>query len=82
MTKAAPMVEQNIQAAKEAGLVYVSDESPGITRVKKGNRFIYKDPKGKTIDDFAQAAIEKNNSFVDNDHAFAQLLDVGHVMAG
>jgi DNA topoisomerase I len=40
------------EAAKEAGLTYVSDDSPGITRVKKGKNFIYKSPSGKTINDF------------------------------
>jgi len=43
---------QHIQAAKEAGLVYVSDETPGITRHKSGKGFVYKDPKGKSVKDF------------------------------
>src|SRR3954454_23517472 len=47
-----PIVEQNLQAARDAGLIYVSDESPGISRVKGGKGFIYKDAKGKTIKDF------------------------------
>src|SRR6266540_5097028 len=42
----------HIEAAKEAGLVYVNDESPGITRVRKGKGFIYKDEKGKVVKDF------------------------------
>ncbi|HEX8522011.1 MAG TPA: DNA topoisomerase IB [Tepidisphaeraceae bacterium] len=42
----------HLEAAKEAGLVYVSDESAGITRVKSGKGFVYKDPKGKTVKDF------------------------------
>ena len=40
------------EAAKEAGLTYVSDDSPGITRAKKGKNFIYKTPSGKVINDF------------------------------
>jgi DNA topoisomerase-1 len=47
-----PIVEQNLQAARDAGLLYVSDESPGISRAKGGKGFIYKDAKGKTIKDF------------------------------
>jgi DNA topoisomerase-1 len=38
-------------AAKAAGLHYVDDETPGITRVKAGTGFGYRDPKGKTIRD-------------------------------
>jgi DNA topoisomerase-1 len=40
------------QAASEAaGLDYVSDEEPGITRKRAGKGFTYKDPKGRTIKD-------------------------------
>src|SRR6478609_7248254 len=42
----------HVEADKEAGLAYVSDESPGISRIKKRKNFIYKSPNGKTIDDF------------------------------
>jgi DNA topoisomerase-1 len=42
----------NVRAAREAGLVYVSDESPGITRKKQAAKhFIYLDPRGKAIKD-------------------------------
>lgn len=39
------------EAAEEAGLLYVSDAEPGITRVRCGKSFCYKDAKGKTISD-------------------------------
>jgi DNA topoisomerase I len=41
----------NARAAKEAGLVYVSDESPGISRRKAGKGFVYVDARGKSISD-------------------------------
>lgn len=41
----------NARAAKEAGLVYVSDESPGFTRRKSGKGFSYLDQNGKPIHD-------------------------------
>ena len=47
----APIKIDNVRAAKEAGLVYVSDDSPGITRKKQGKSFIYLDPRGKQIKD-------------------------------
>jgi DNA topoisomerase-1 len=39
----------NHRAAKEAGLLYVSDDAPGITRQKWGKNFIYVDAQGKQI---------------------------------
>ncbi|MCW6507917.1 DNA topoisomerase IB [Lichenifustis flavocetrariae] len=36
-------------AAEGAGLVYVSDDSPGIAREKAENGFTYRGPNGKTI---------------------------------
>lgn len=41
------------QTAKDAGLRYVSDESPGIQRVKAGKGFAYVSPGGKPIRDKA-----------------------------
>lgn len=37
--------------ARDAGLRYVSDESPGIRRVKRGRSMAYVDPKGRPIRD-------------------------------
>jgi DNA topoisomerase-1 len=37
------------QAAEEAGLVYVSDRMPGITRHPDGDGFAYQDPKGRPV---------------------------------
>jgi len=39
------------QGAKDAGLRWVSDHSPGIRRVRAGKGFKYVDPRGKTIKD-------------------------------
>ena len=39
------------EAAENAGLRYVSDDQPGITRHRHGERFRYRDTKGKAIKD-------------------------------
>jgi DNA topoisomerase-1 len=39
------------QIAEQAGLSYVSDSTPGITRRKSGTGFTYRDTAGKTIKD-------------------------------
>ncbi len=44
--------EENRAAAESAGLVYVSDETPGITRRKSGKGWRYVGPNGKTITDY------------------------------
>jgi DNA topoisomerase I len=41
------------EAAQEAGLVYTTDNEPGIRRVPKGKRFDYLGPDGKRIHDAA-----------------------------
>jgi len=52
MTRTPPIKLDNVRAAKEAGLVYVTDDSPGISRKKQGAKnFIYLDPRGKQIKD-------------------------------
>ena len=51
MTRTATIKLDNVRAAKEAGLVYVSDEAPGITRKKQGKNFIYVSANGKQIRD-------------------------------
>src|SRR3982750_3624405 len=51
---AAPNVEPTpdaLEAAKAAGLRYVSDASPGISRRRKGAGFVYLDAKGKLVRD-------------------------------
>ena len=42
------------ESAEEAGLRYVSDESPGYTRQRRGKKFIYFDTEGKEIGDEAR----------------------------
>jgi len=46
-------------AAQSAGLIHVSDETPGITRRRAGRGWAYRDPKGNRITD--RAAIERIN---------------------
>ncbi|WBU56076.1 DNA topoisomerase IB [Paracoccus sediminicola] len=41
-------------AAVSAGLLYVNDDMPGITRVRAGKGFSYRDAKGNTIRDKAE----------------------------
>ena len=41
-------------AAKEAGLVYVNDDMPGITRIRSGKGFSYRGPDGHVIADRAE----------------------------
>ncbi|MEE2850922.1 MAG: DNA topoisomerase IB, partial [Pseudomonadota bacterium] len=41
-------------AAESAGLVYVNDDMPGITRVRAGKGFTYRDADGRTIRDKAE----------------------------
>ncbi len=42
------------ESAEEAGLRYVSDESPGYTRQRRGEKFIYFNTEGKEIRDEAR----------------------------
>ena len=39
------------EAAEEAGLRYVSDEQPGVTRHRHGRGFTYRNPDGSTVTD-------------------------------
>src|SRR6185295_7822019 len=38
-----------VASARSAGLRYVSDEGPGIQRLKAGAGFRYRDPKGRSL---------------------------------
>lgn len=48
------MVEETVEAAREAGLRYFDDRHPGITRKRRGKHFDYYDPDGKRITDEAE----------------------------
>ena len=41
------------ETAQEAGLVYTSDDEPGIRRVRRGKGFAYLDPDGRPVRDAA-----------------------------
>lgn len=51
-----PVADEAVTAAKEAGLRYVSDETPGITREKTNGDCRYRSPAGKRIVDRATLA--------------------------
>ena len=46
-----PIATDPAESAKAVGLIYVSADSPGITRRRAGKGFVYVDPHGKTITD-------------------------------
>jgi DNA topoisomerase-1 len=45
---------ESVSAARVAGLRYVSDRQPGITRMGGAGRFSYRNPKGKVIREAAE----------------------------
>ena len=47
----ADTTEEAKQAARAAGLRYISDTRPGIRREKRGDSFHYRAPDGQAIDD-------------------------------
>jgi DNA topoisomerase-1 len=47
----APTPAESIAAAKSAGLRYVNDADPGITRVRAGEGFRFRDAAGKAVSD-------------------------------
>ncbi|MFK2905796.1 DNA topoisomerase IB [Dyella ginsengisoli] len=50
-----PAVDPKVlREARAAGLVYVSDDQPGITRRRRGKGFSYRDASGRRIDDAAE----------------------------
>lgn len=48
------MDQDPTHVARSAGLRYVSDEMPGIRRIRKGKAFVYQASDGKTITDEAE----------------------------
>jgi DNA topoisomerase IB len=45
------------RAARAAGLRYLTDEMPGIRRIRKGSAFAYLGPDGKALSDQAEHTI-------------------------
>ncbi|MDQ2730432.1 MAG: DNA topoisomerase IB [Armatimonadota bacterium] len=45
------IIKDPVESAKAAGLRYVTDTGPGITRKREGDHFTYFDPKGNQIED-------------------------------
>lgn len=54
--KALTVVEVAKASAKQAGLHYVNDRSPGITRVRRGKAFVFRNPNGSVVRDKATLA--------------------------
>ena len=54
-----------VESAKAVGLRYVSDETPGIKRLKSGHGFRYIKANGKTLRD-AEVPIEEPRDWVVN----------------
>ena len=50
-TPAGAATPEAVEAAREAGLVYSTDDEPGFRRRRKGGRFEYLEPDGKLIRD-------------------------------
>jgi DNA topoisomerase I len=61
-SKVIPFPTDPKRSAEAVGLVYVRDDKPGITRVKKGEKFRYKSPSGNLISD--EAALRRIRSLV------------------
>src|SRR6185295_11816465 len=53
---------EHVAAARQAGLRYVSDATPGITRRRAGSGFAYADPTGRMIR--SAASIKRFRSLV------------------
>lgn len=51
-----PIPDDPIRAAREAGLVYVSDDDLGITRLRSGRGFRYRSAHGRTVRDRKELA--------------------------
>lgn len=51
MTQADSSIERAKEAAKQAGLHYVNDRAPGISRVRRGKSFLYRKPDGSVVKD-------------------------------
>jgi DNA topoisomerase I len=69
-------------AAAEAGLVYTSDDEPGIRRVRRGKRFDYVGPDGKRISD--PATLDRIRSLVIPpawEHVWISTRPRGHLQA-
>ena len=44
------LIVEPLKSAEQAGLAYVSDDEPGITRRRAGKGFAYRDPQGDRQD--------------------------------
>ncbi|MDP9110075.1 MAG: DNA topoisomerase IB [Candidatus Eremiobacteraeota bacterium] len=56
MSGSVELLADPVASAKAAGLRYVSDEMPGITRKLRGKHFVFAGPNGKAISDEVEIA--------------------------
>ena len=72
----------DVDPAAEAGLVYTSDDEPGLRRVRKGKHFEYVDPAGKPVKD--PATLDRIRSLVIPpawEHVWISTRPRGHLQA-
>jgi DNA topoisomerase I len=50
------IIVEPARSAEQAGLTYVTDDDPGISRRRAGKGFVYRDPKGRRITDAGELA--------------------------
>ncbi len=70
------------EAAHEAGLVYTTDDEPGLRRARKGKGFVYLDPDGRLIRD--GATLDRIRSIVIPpawEHVWITIHPRGHLQA-
>lgn len=80
--QSAPDQRVSQQAVAQAGLIYVSDGVPGITRVRSGDAFEYRFPNGQPVSD--EATLERIRSLAippAYERVWICLLSDGHLQA-
>src|SRR5206468_5115255 len=76
------LTSNGVDPAAEAGLVYTSDEEPGIRRVRRGKGFEYIEPEGKRVRD--PATLDRIRSLVIPpawEHVWISTRPRGHLQA-
>ena len=58
--------EESAAAASDGGLVYVSDEQPGLRRMRSGKGFRYVDPEGRAVRDARRLELELRHALVEH----------------
>ena len=81
-------IEDSMALAEEAGLHYVTDQGPGLRRVRKGKGFSYVNVSGETVNGSTREWIDKlvippawTDVWISQDHS-GHILATGHDKAG